>query len=703
MLIDKKMLFEVYSQQPVLTKEIWYKFIYKLFKRISWFESFELDVRIEQPKIKFFLNSKRDFTLLGSDLYPFLLKEEPITEDDKYPKNTSRLLFFKIKAEENLLQLKEREEFKKGRKLFRVVFKFNKRFGMMFCKAKFYFEDGFGKIQVANKSYGIVAAFSILAIDFTQNVNFKLKTVPLYVKLQKTAHLFEEKKENAFLEVLGFPYIPKPEYLPITSFDFSKHSLIVGQTGTGKSKMIELFVKQLIKYNLTDEYAVVILDPHASIYSEFVTEAANIDFFRNSCSLFSTSTDVNISTELTILLFKTVVKDQFNPKMERVLKYTLHVLYQTKEMAIDTLQKFLTELEFRKEILQKLGPGQEQFIEFFDTDFVELQTKFYEQSIMPIILLLDELRFLPFANQQSHSPIENFVNDNNITFLSLNKIMIGEKATKLLAGLLIQQIFTLAQARAFKKKLIFIIDEVSIVENDSLGAILSEARKYDLSLFLTQQYLTQVDEKLLKSILTNVYNYYVFKVAEEDASLLAKNLEIEFPDEILTDYKEKGFKEEDLKVKMFSQLDPRQCLVRLYSGGQFLPCFKARTMDIVGESKPAASEILENRPELNQIKPEQIPGSKPEPAVDMTKAVADTFSKMTTIQNTSEPVFTSLEQITQIQPSATVTTSVENTQVPQAEEIYKPVENNLFNQTNPVVGTVNNTGKTKPLGPQQEI
>jgi len=121
---------------------------------------------------------------------------------------------------------------------------------------------------------------------------------------------------------------------------------------------------------------------------------------------------------------------------------------------------------------------------------------------------------------------------------------------------------------------------VSIVENEALISILSEARKFNLSLFLSQQYLTQITPQLLKGVLSNVYNYFVFKVAEEDAKILGDNLQMEFPDEILKASKEKGGDEKSLKIKLMTSLNPRECLARVFSGGKFQSCFKAKTLDI---------------------------------------------------------------------------------------------------------------------------
>jgi hypothetical protein len=221
---------------------------------------------------------------------------------------------------------------------------------------------------------------------------------------------------------------------------------------------------------------------------------------------------------------------------------------------------------------------------------------------MPILTLLDELTFLPISNFQDAESLEDIINGHSLVFLSLHQMSLGSKATKLIAGLLIQQIFLLAQGRKLKKKLLFIIDEVSVVQNDSLAAILSEARKYGLSLILTQQYLNQVDEYILRSIVTNVYNYFLFKISEDDAKVLANNLEFDFPEDILNSkYLEKGLLETDLKLKMMTTLNPRECLVRFYGQGKLRPVFKARTMDIV----PIIAEPPVSNP-ASTLTPEQM-------------------------------------------------------------------------------------------------
>lgn len=574
-----RMIFELYIQNQHLDKELWQRFIRKIIHKTSSAGEVMLEVHFGTDELRFFIHSKKDLSHLSNEFLPFIFKREEATEPIYFKKR--KRSWAVIHDNESFIALKERQEYHNRRVLKKIFIKINKYIVFDWCTAEFLFVDHEGTLFVRRKRYNNFPA-ALFDLDFSKVIKYKKKSVPIYVKLQKAMNLFTKNKEEGFMEVNGFPYLHEPEYFPIKHYDLGRHSLIVGQTGTGKSKFLELFIKQMHTHKLTDEYCVVVIDPHATLFSDFVSipGSFNVDFLYTSCKLFAQMGEPKVATELTILLFQTLMKDQFNPKMERVLKYTLFVLFACKVMSLDSLKKFLTDIGYRKEVLSN-DVLHENIIQFFDTDFIELETKFYELSVMPILVLLDELTFLPMSNFQDSDSLQDLVAENNFLFLSLNKILLGEKATKLIAGLLIQQLFLLSQSKVFTKKIIFIIDEVSVVQNDALSAILSEARKFNLSLFLTQQYLGQVETNLLNSIITNVYNYFIFKISEDDAKILVNNLEFEFTEEQLMAAKdEKGLKEEDLRTRMITTLNPRECLVRVYKDGTFYPVFKSKTMNI---------------------------------------------------------------------------------------------------------------------------
>ena len=150
---------------------------------------------------------------------------------------------------------------------------------------------------------------------------------------------------------------------------------------------------------------------------------------------------------------------------------------------------------------------------------------------------------------------------------------------RLIAGLLIQQLFLMAQGGMLRKKVILVIDEVPMVENDAMIAILSESRKFGMSLFLSMQFLDQISAPLQKAILSNVYNYFVFKTDEKDAETLGKNLYLDIPSEVMEAAKERGESKDDIKKRLFTTLNARECIVRVYSNGKYYHCFRAKTLE----------------------------------------------------------------------------------------------------------------------------
>lgn len=568
---------ELLIREDKVTSDDWQTLVEKI---SSFDKNFFLEISFETNTVAFYLYNQRDLSSLTSELDKFVLKPTERSLLTKEELSIQTKIKFKLSSKKQILDQKENEQVKRQRTLEKVYINF-----WRFLNIKFYFMtlifNSPGEGRVASVYTTLTNPLGIFEFDFENNVKVKKRSVPLFLKIDEVVPLFTPQSQDSFLEVAGFPNFSYPVYFPLDKFEFDKHSLIVGQTGVGKSKMIELFIKNLAKYK-PDEYSVVIIDPHASLYSQFLNmgqSVANLDFIHSSCNLFPSFAEPKIAIELTILLFKTLLKEQFNAKMERVLKYCLYVLFLKNQMSLLALKRFLTELEFRKEILAGLEEQYSYLNHFFETEFVEMQTQFYEVAIMPVLVLVDELSFIPAFSSNNEGSLDEALQSNFLTCFSLNRIFLGEKATRLIAGLIIQQLFLLSQ-KGLSKKVILIIDEVSLVENDSLISILSEARKFGLSLFLSQQYLTQISPDLLKGILSNIYNYFVFKISDEDAQILAKNMDISFPDDVLIKQKEKGLEDNDLKRNLLTTLNPREVIVRAFANDKFNQCFKAKTMEV---------------------------------------------------------------------------------------------------------------------------
>jgi hypothetical protein len=568
----KSFEFEIYIQKTKPSDNSWKNFINTIF---DYDRNFTIDIEFLGNDVNLYLYSNRDLSNLTTKILPFILKPIKPVRQDRVPHGSA--YFFMLPSNKNLLEIKEHQEIKSRLTLTRVLWHFNSFLKVRTNTIELVFSDGSGGLKVA-KEYLQSIPFNLLEkIDWSAAVKYKRKAIPTYLNIDNELKMFTHEESEGFLEVEGFPYVNEPCYLSLKGFDFEKHTLILGQTGVGKSKLITLLVKKMDELRLRDRYSIAVIDPHSAIFSDLnqVKGAANLDFIKSYCDLFVKGVDPKVATELTILLFKTMMADKFNPRLEQVLKYSSFALISAGEMSLGNLRKFLSELEFRKKILN--GLSDDAISHFFDTDFIEAQAQFQDTAIMPITSLIDELNLLPaFKDGKS---LKDLVNENFLTVFSVSKISLGDRAARLVAGLLVQQLFLIAQSGMLRKKLILIIDEVPAVENDAMLSILSESRKFGLSLFLSMQFLDQISPALQKAISSNVYNYFVFKTDEKNADTLSRNLYVNLPAEVIEAAKEKGDTKDDVKRRLFTNLNTRECIARVYSDGRYCNCFKARTLD----------------------------------------------------------------------------------------------------------------------------
>ena len=596
-----KHCFEFFLLKDQITKEDWAR-LYNVFSQyVGVLKEFDVIVKIEENTIRYFVQSDRDLGTLSNNIEVGVLRpveKEVIGLPAAGSTGKERMVI--MKAGGSVLDLKEKYGVKKAKDLQLVLIKCRRiNFEKAITTSYFYFQDA-GKNWTVNKKLAAAFPSFLLAIDFNANTRYLRKKVSKYLDIQKSLHIMQSENLGAIFEVDTFPYLPKNYYLSLPSYDFEKHSFIIGASGSGKSKLITLFVDKLANSpGLKQNYKVIVIDPHASLENDLkgIQDSTVVNFKGqdDGAELFGgTGTDISAATELTGTLFKSLLSDQFNPKLERVLRFALYVLMTAQVMSLDNLKRFVTDIEYRNQLLEHVGGYiPENIVRFFGTDFNEIRTKYYNEAISPISSLVDEMQMQPSlaGNDQNAVSLGQIINSNFLTTFSLNKVSMGEKVVKTIAGLLIQQIFLLAQARAFNQKVILIIDEVSVVQNPALASILSEARKFGLSVILTQQYFGQIEKDLQDAIFANVYNYYVFKVSEEDARALEGNLNIEIPKEILEAEKSKGLKQSEVRVQMLTSLHPRECFLRLSSGGQLLPCIKARTLDVT--AAPLTAQAVE--------------------------------------------------------------------------------------------------------------
>jgi hypothetical protein len=565
--------FELYLMGDIVSADQWEKLYRAVARQGGLFGSFELTFACTDNVVRFFVSSAHDVSALSNSIEDMVLKRT-----DLPPKPTAvRHERFISLPSTNILDMREYYLISKHKALEHITLNVSP---LGFVKIQLFFRGQDGQWSVAVKRLKRLPAH-LFAIDFAANTGYLKKQAPLYLDIEKSLGMLTGDPSGALFSVDTFPYFAQPYYLNLAGYEFDKHSLIIGSSGSGKSKLIELLIDRLQNTIAAMNYRVVVIDPHAALEQDlqYLPSTKIINFGGETAQLFpSATTDISAATELTTTLLKSLMAENPSPRLERVLRFSLYVLFVGQCMSLPMLKSFLTELSTRNELLQHVkGYVPDNLMLFFGSEFNELRTQYYSEAISPVIALIEELQLQPTLLSEADSSLAKTIQDNFLTVFSLNKVSMGDKVVKTVAGLLIQQIFLLAQARTFRQKVILVIDEVSVVQNPALASILAEARKFNLTVILSQQYFGQIEKGLRDAILSNVLNYYVFRVSEEDARALEANLTIDIPKEVLQQMAARGLKESDIRTKLMTELHPRECLARLTANGHILPAVRART------------------------------------------------------------------------------------------------------------------------------
>ena len=560
---------EIYLTKKFISKEEWLELINTIANYNGFLRKLKIIITNDRNQIRYFVKTRCSLPATINNLNSFLLKP---TKEIKAPMYNYTLLSLP-KVGSSIIDLINYSEIRNKGTLLYLEISFLKLFeNKIKSKIKFYLNKN-GSI----KKYNVIFAspISILSVDFEGNKRYFYKSSPKYLEINKILHLLNTDSNNALLSVDTFPYLQGNFYLNLNNFSFDKHSIIMGSSGCGKSKFISLLINNINKNeSIRQKYKVVVIDPHATLENDIGGIGKVIDFKSNldSIDLFiNNNDDIVASTETLLDLLKSLIAEQYNSKLERVLRHSIHLLLTDESFNFRSLRRIILDLEYRNDLIKKLKYNLPvSVIDFFLSDFNDLKTKSYGDAISPIISFIDEMEMIPAFNREQNSEnLKNTIHDNFLTLFSLDRTKLGDKVTKTISGLIMGQLLTIIGKREIDEHIIFIIDEVAVVENPILSRYLAEARKYNLSLILAGQYFNQISDELKNSIFANVVNYFIFRVSKLDANILVDSFNMKIP---LDDSRDK-------KIKLLTELQTRECIVRIDRDGVLLPAFKGITLD----------------------------------------------------------------------------------------------------------------------------
>lgn len=331
-------------------------------------------------------------------------------------------------------------------------------------------------------------------------------------------------------------YRGRSQVFGIHQADRLRHMYVIGKTGVGKSTLL----LNLVAQDLAANRGVVLLDPHGSLADAALAlvprrrahevllfdpadESAALSF-----NLFRAGRQLRTGRELLvsqlIAVFQKHWSSFWGPRLEHILRNGLLAVAHHPAATLLLLYRFLTDDELRKRILNYCPDPVVRH--YWQVEFNGYAKGFKAEALSPVLNKLGALLASPtmrrlFAQERSRVDLGTLIDNRGILIGRLAAGQIGEDNAHLLGALLFSLLFLAATERARADPPVFIYaDEFQHFVTGSIGAILSEARKYGVALTLAHQYLAQLPEWLLASVLGNVGSKLIFRVGAEDAERL---------------------------------------------------------------------------------------------------------------------------------------------------------------------------------------
>src|ERR671914_304204 len=347
---------------------------------------------------------------------------------------------------------------------------------------------------------------------------------------------------------LGWYYSEQKDQLQMAKIpltDRAIHTYVIGASGSGKTKFLEFLIQQDIKQGS----GFGIIDPHGDLIEE--TKGFLVAYYQKTQdeSIFDRvvvvdPTDPKYTVAFNVLeipegvapieqaqelimVFKRIWADSWGARMEDLLRNSLIALGLTQH-TLGHLSQFLTSQPFRTQVMEKVAhPIAKPYFERFDSMSRAAQLQWSEPVTNKVNAFLSDERIsqmLSFA--KSTFNLREVMDQKKILLIKLNKGKLRESAD-LLGSLLMAKIQMAAFSRtdipeAARVPFYLYIDEFQNFASESSEVVLSEARKYGLSLILAHQTLKQIPTELRSVILGNAGIQVYFRMNREDAQLLAK-------------------------------------------------------------------------------------------------------------------------------------------------------------------------------------
>jgi len=350
--------------------------------------------------------------------------------------------------------------------------------------------------------------------------------------------------------------VKKP--IRLSTNDRRRHTYIIGQTGTGKSVMLENLAFQ----DMMDGKGFAFVDPHGDSAEALL---GKVPKERVEDVIYFNPGDMTNPIGLNMFEFDHpdqkdfLVQEAINmlyglydpghtgivgPRLEHIFRNcALLLMSDPNGGTFIDIPKLLIDEEFMKSKLKYVKD--QTVLDFWTKEFPASQRSNEAGEVISWVVS----KFGPFISNDSMRNIigqpksgfnlRDIMDNKKILLVNLSKGKMGELNSKLLGIIFVMKFQAAAMGRANipedqRVDFSLYVDEFQNFATESFESILSEARKYRLNLILGNQFMTQLTDKIREAIIGNVGTVISGRIGITDAELLVKKFSPTFDAEDLT-------------------------------------------------------------------------------------------------------------------------------------------------------------------------
>jgi hypothetical protein len=341
------------------------------------------------------------------------------------------------------------------------------------------------------------------------------------------------------------------EEVRISEYDKMRHVYVIGQTGTGKT----VLMKNMMISDIEAGNGVCFIDPHGDGIEDIIPRipkerAEDVIIFNAAdterplgLNLFEARTieqqDLVIAEAITMLykLYDPGHQGIMGPRFEHWFRNAaLALMADPKGGTFIEVPRIFTDDKF---LAEKLKHVTDPVVRNFWINEMGQTADFHKSEVLGWFVgkfgaFMTNTTMRNILGQVDSSlSLRDIMDNKKILLVNLSKGLIGELNMQLLGMIFISKIQLAAMGRADlpedqRQPFTLYIDEFQNFVTDNISQILSEARKYKLSLVMANQFIGQLRDDIKAAVFGNVGTMISFRVGAEDGEFIVKQFQPEF-------------------------------------------------------------------------------------------------------------------------------------------------------------------------------